>query len=92
MIRGYREQKVSSSKLLTYDADSNAYRNFLKKLEKFDLTSGVGKPVRLRIFYRLKSSSAVLVYGRIGRSRGSVNLPVVILTYNEKIHHSLYYI
>ncbi|MGC8815954.1 MAG: RNA-guided endonuclease InsQ/TnpB family protein, partial [bacterium] len=53
-------------------------RNFLKKLEKFDLTSGVGKPVRLRIFYRLKSSSAILLYGRIGRSRGSVNLPVVI--------------
>ena len=33
---------------------------------------------------RLKSSSAILLYGRIGRSRGSVNLPVVILTYNEK--------
>ncbi|MGC8816115.1 MAG: RNA-guided endonuclease InsQ/TnpB family protein, partial [bacterium] len=32
------------------NADINACRNFLKKLEKFDLTSGVGKPVRLRIF------------------------------------------
>ncbi|MGC8735120.1 MAG: hypothetical protein ACP5RD_08900 [bacterium] len=32
----------------------------------------------VRVFYRLKSSSAILTYGRIGRSRGSVNLPVVI--------------
>ncbi|MGC8735059.1 MAG: hypothetical protein ACP5RD_08575 [bacterium] len=27
---------------------------------------------------RLKSSSAILLYGRIGRSSGGVNLPVVI--------------
>ncbi|MGC8733526.1 MAG: hypothetical protein ACP5RD_00525 [bacterium] len=48
----------------------------------------------------IKSSSDVLVYGRIGRSRGSVNLPVVILhitkkyitryiTYNSGIQPSL---
>ncbi|MGC8735033.1 MAG: hypothetical protein ACP5RD_08435 [bacterium] len=30
------------------------------------------------IVSRLKSSSAILPYGRIGRSRGSVNLPAVI--------------
>ncbi|MGC9081528.1 MAG: RNA-guided endonuclease InsQ/TnpB family protein, partial [Sulfurihydrogenibium sp.] len=50
----------------------------LKKLGKFDLISGIGKPLRLRIFYKLKSSSTILLYGRIGKSRGSVNLPVVI--------------
>nr|WP_273333941.1 transposase [Dictyoglomus turgidum] len=67
------------TKLLGYlNADINACRNFLKKLRKFDLISGVGKPIRLRGFYKLKSSSAILPYGRIGRSRGSVNLPVVI--------------
>ncbi|WP_338033535.1 transposase [Hydrogenobacter hydrogenophilus] len=67
------------TKLLGYlNADINACRNFLKKLGKFDLISGVGKPVRLRVFYKLKGSSAILLYGRIGRSRGSVNLPVVI--------------
>jgi putative transposase len=67
------------TKLLGFlNADINACRNFLKKLGKFDLTSGIGKPVRLRVFHRLKSSSAILPYGRIGRSRGSVNLPVAI--------------
>jgi hypothetical protein len=30
------------------------------------------------IVSRLKSSSAILLYGRIGRSSGGVNLPVVI--------------
>jgi hypothetical protein len=54
-----------------------------------ELTSGVDSSTHgtvykeiytpeVRIFYRLKSSSAILLYGRIGRSRGSVNLPVVI--------------
>jgi putative transposase len=60
------------------NADINACRNFLKKLGKFDLTSGIEKPIRLRVFYELKGSSAILPYGRIGRSRGSMNLPVVI--------------
>jgi hypothetical protein len=54
-----------------------------------ELTSGVDSSTHgtvyketytpeVRVFYRLKSSSAILPYGRIGRSRGSVNLPVVI--------------
>jgi putative transposase len=73
------ERGLYKTKLLGFlNADINACRNFLKKLGKFDLISGIGKPLRLRIFYKLKSSSAILPYGRIGRSRGSVNLPVVI--------------
>jgi putative transposase len=74
------------------NADVNACRNFLKKLGKFDLISGILKPLRLRIFLKLKgSSSTIPLYGGIspvranfvltdfiGRSRGSVNLPVVV--------------
>ena len=61
------------------NADINACRNFLKKLGKFDLISGILKPKRLRIFYKLReSSSAIPLYRGIGRSRGSVNLPVVV--------------
>jgi len=61
------------------NADVNACRNFLKKLGKFDLISGILKPLRLRVFFKLKgSSSAIPLYGGIGRSRGSVNLPVVV--------------
>ena len=61
------------------NADVNACRNFLKKLGKFDLISGILKPLRLRVFFKLKrSSSTIPLYGGIGRSRGSVNLPAVV--------------
>jgi len=61
------------------NADVNACRNFLKKLGKFDLISGILKPIRLRVFFKLKeSSSAIPLYGGIGRSRGGVNPPVVV--------------
>ncbi len=61
------------------NADVNACRNFLKKLGKFDLISGILRPIRLRVFFKLrKSSSAIPLYGGIGRSRGRVNLPVVV--------------
>jgi len=61
------------------NADVNACRNFLKKLGKFDLISGVLRPIRLRVFFKLKeSSSAIPLYGGIGRSRGGVNPPVVV--------------
>lgn len=58
------------------NADVNAVRNMLKKLGKFDQITAVAKPVRVRIF---KSISVSSLYGQIGgRSRGSVNLPVVV--------------
>ncbi len=61
------------------NADVNACRNFLKKLGKFDLISGILKPLRLRVFFKLKgSSSAIPLYGGIGRSRGGVNPSVVV--------------
>ena len=61
------------------NADINACRNFLKKLGKFDLTTGTSTPIRLRIFFKLKeSSSRVPLYKGIGRSRGRVNLPKVV--------------
>jgi putative transposase len=61
------------------NADVNAVRNYLKKLGKFDLITGLAKPVRLRVFNRLsKSSSAIPLYWGMGRSRGGVNLPVVV--------------
>lgn len=61
------------------NADVNAIRNMLKKLGKFDLETGLGNPLRLRVFYRLReSSSAIPLYGGIGRSRGGVNPPVVV--------------
>ncbi len=61
------------------NADINACRNFLKKLGKFDLISGVLKPKRLRVFFKLKgSSSAIPLYRGIGKSRGGVNPPVVV--------------
>ena len=61
------------------NADVNACRNFLKKLGKFDLISGILKPLGLRVFFKLKkSSSAIPLYGGIGRSRGGVNPPVVV--------------
>ena len=61
------------------NADINACRNFLKKLGKFELTTGTLTPVRLRIFFRLKgSSSSVPLYRGRGRSRGSVNMPKVV--------------
>jgi len=61
------------------NADVNACRNLLKKLGKFDLISGILKPIRLRVFFKLrKSSSTIPLYGGIGRSRGGVNPPVVV--------------
>ena len=61
------------------NADINACRNFLKKLGKFDLTTGTLTPVRLRIFFKLKrSSSSVPLYRGTGRSRGGVNLPKAV--------------
>ena len=46
------------------NADINACRNFLKKLGKFDLISGVLKPRRLRVFFKLRESSfAIPLYG-----------------------------
>ena len=36
------------------NADVNACRNFLKKLGKFDLISGILRPIRLRVFFKLK--------------------------------------
>ena len=59
------------------NADVNACRNLLKKLGIFDKISGLGKPIRLRIFHKFKSSSAIPLYG-MGRSRGRVNRPVGI--------------
>ena len=71
------------------NADSNAVRNMFKKLGKFDFETALGKPIRLRIFYKLKgSSSAIPLYSGVGRSRGSVNLPVVVRdTLNVQTHH-----
>jgi len=61
------------------NSDVNACRNFLKKLGKFDLISGILKPSRLRVFFKLKgSNSTIPLYGGIGRSRGGVNPPVVV--------------
>ena len=61
------------------NADVNACRNFLKKLGKYDLISGILKPKRLRIFFKVRgSSSAIPLYGGIGRSMGGVNPPVVV--------------
>jgi len=61
------------------NADVNACRNFLKKLVKFDLISGILKPLRLRVFFKLKgSSSTIPLYRGIGRSRGGVNPPAVV--------------
>jgi len=42
------------------NADVNACRNFLKKLGKFDLISGILKPLRLRVFFKLKGSSSAI--------------------------------
>ncbi len=67
------------SSLGLLNADVNAVRNMLKRLGKFDLTTALGKPVRLRVFYKLKeSSSAIPLYAGMGRSRGGVNPPVVV--------------
>ena len=61
------------------NADVNACRNFLKKIGKYDLISGILKPLRLRVFFKLKGSSSIIpLYGGIGRSRGGVNPPVVV--------------
>ncbi len=49
------------------NADVNACRSLLKKLGIFDKISGLGKPIRLRIFHRFKGSSAY----EMGRSRGA---------------------
>jgi len=69
------------------NADVNACRNFLKKLGKFDPISGILRPIRLRVFFKLKkSSSAIPLYGGIGRSRGSVNLPVVVRHSTEGVN------
>ncbi len=58
------------------NADVNAVRNYLKKLGKFDLLTGLAKPIRVRIF---KSISVSSLYAQIGgRSRGGVNPPVVV--------------
>ncbi len=55
------------------NADVNAVRNYLKKLGKFDLLTGLAKPIRVRIF---KSISVSSLYAQIGgRSRGGVNPP-----------------
>ncbi len=42
------------------NADINACRNFLKKLGKFDQISGILKPLRLRMFFKLKGSSSTI--------------------------------
>ena len=69
------------------NTDVNACRNFLKKLGKFDLISGILRPIRLRIFFKLKrSSSAIPLYGGIGRSRGGVNPPVVVRHPSEGVN------
>ena len=69
------------------NADINACRNFLKKLRKFGLISGILKPKRLRVFFKLReSSSAILLYGGIGRGRGGVNLPVVVKRPKEGVN------
>ena len=61
------------------NADVNACRNLLKKLGKFDLISGILKPKRLRVFFKLReSSSTIPLYRGIGRGRGGVNPPVVV--------------
>ncbi len=52
------------------NADVNACRSLLKKLSIFDRISGLAKPIRLRIFHRFKSSSAIPLYG-MSRSRGA---------------------
>ena len=71
------------------NADVNAVRNYLKKLGRFDLTTALGRPVRLRVFYKLKgSSSAIPLYWGIGRSRGGANPPVVVRdTLSVQTHH-----
>lgn len=69
------------------NADVNACRNLLKKLGKFDLISGILRPIRLRVFFKLReSSSAIPLYGGIGRSRGGVNLPVVVRHSKEGVN------
>jgi len=49
--------------------------------------SGILRPIRLRIFFKLKrSSSAIPLYGGIGRSRGGVNPPVVVRHLTEGVN------
>jgi hypothetical protein len=81
MMRGYREPALAVQKSLIFSRfDCIIMR---------ELTSGVDSSIdgtvykeaytpEVRIFHRLKSRSAILPYGKVGRSRGSVNLPVVI--------------
>ncbi|MGB9638661.1 MAG: hypothetical protein ACPL1F_05135, partial [bacterium] len=81
MMRGYREPALAVQKSLIFER--------FDRIIMRELTSGVNSSTHgtvyketytpeVRVFHRLKSSSAILPYGRIGRSRGSVNLPVVI--------------
>ena len=73
------ERGLFKSSLGHLNADVNAARNMLKRVGKFDLTSAMGMPVRLRVFCKLsKSSSAIPLHKGIGRSRGGVNPPVVV--------------
>jgi len=67
------------SSLGMINADVNAVRNMLKKLGRFDLETGFAKPVRVRVFHKLKgSSSTIFLYRGMGRSRGGVNPPVMV--------------
>jgi len=79
-LRSMVKRGIFKTKFLgLLNADVNACRNFLKKLGKFDLISWILRPIRLRIFFKLRgSSSAIPLYRGVGRSRGSVNLPVVV--------------
>ena len=73
------ERGLFKSSLGLLNADVNAVRNMLKRVGRFDLTTAMGKPVRLRVFCKLsKSSSAIPLYQGVGRSRGGVNPPVVV--------------
>ncbi|EDP76053.1 RNA-guided endonuclease TnpB family protein [Hydrogenivirga sp. 128-5-R1-1] len=73
------ERGLFRSSLGLLNADANAVRNMLNRLGRFDLTTALGKPVRLRVFCKLKgSSSTIPLYVGMGRSRGIVNLPVVV--------------
>jgi hypothetical protein len=44
-------------------------QNYLKNFEKFDLAKEVEETYKIKYFYKLKNSFAILPYGRIGRIR-----------------------
>ncbi|MGC8735108.1 MAG: hypothetical protein ACP5RD_08835, partial [bacterium] len=78
MMREYREPALAVQKSLIFCR--------FDRIIIRGLTSGVDSSIdgtvckeaytpEVRIFHRLKSRSAILPYGKIGRSRGSANLP-----------------